>query len=222
MTRSIPAWAGKPPLRRDPDRHDAVHPRVGGETAKGWTCPARRRVHPRVGGETVGYTLDGVPIKGPSPRGRGNPQRAVRYQHASGSIPAWAGKPVRVDRELAQPRVHPRVGGETPSGLGKQVAGCGPSPRGRGNRGPGVHLGVPVGSIPAWAGKPPLAAFSAKSMRVHPRVGGETAARRPLLIRSGGPSPRGRGNRVLVGVGVLGRRSIPAWAGKPAWGSPRC
>ena len=91
--RSIPAWAGKPPIR---DR---------------WI--ARRGVHPRVGGETArrgGGVLRGV---GPSPRGRGNRGRRRRPQLHYGSIPAWAGKPRPPPVSTASSGVHPRVGGET-------------------------------------------------------------------------------------------------------------
>ena len=73
--RSIPAWAGKPScaMLRSP----------------------LRQVYPRVGGETSRDLMPSASPGGLSPRGRGNP--LVRRDPAAqrGSIPAWAGKPLR-------------------------------------------------------------------------------------------------------------------------------
>ena len=71
--RSIPAWAGQPPLASVRWKQSTVYPRVGGAT---WA----NRQH-------ADYS-DGL-----SPRGRGNRRgRSVRRLHP-GSIPAWAGQP---------------------------------------------------------------------------------------------------------------------------------
>ena len=72
-------------------------------------------------------------------------------------------------------------------------------------------------SIPAWAGKPRHPRRYAPSLRVYPRVGGETlgASRGGSLI--GGLSPRGRGNQAGSETVVKCIGSIPAWAGKPVW-----
>ena len=72
-----------------------------------------------------------------------------------------------------------------------------------------------MGSIPAWAGKPPQASIDAVHGEVHPRVGGETASAGTPKYRYMGPSPRGRGNRDQPTGPDNRRRSIPAWAGKP-------
>ena len=95
-------------------------------------------------------------------------------------------------------------------------------------------------SIPAWAGKPVLAASLHPPVSVHPRVGGETAAgirqgpgftvhprvggetsarKRSIRWRSG-PSPRGRGNHIERCDRNFDSRSIPAWAGKPSLPGP--
>ena len=72
------------------------------------------------------------------------------------------------------------------------------------------------GSIPAWAGKPPVNWGERDGKTVHPRVGGETGPRASIRSSFGGPSPRGRGNPVPACCGLRIKRSIPAWAGKPA------
>ena len=111
---SIPAWAGKPPARS--------------------VSRPRPRVHPRVGGETTISTTAIQEIRGPSPRGRGNPGRLHHPHLGAGSIPAWAGKPRLPARAPRASKVHPRVGGETSAASLMPVMSCGPSPRGRGNR----------------------------------------------------------------------------------------
>ena len=173
---SIPAWAGKP--RRAPVMIQAF-----------W-------VHPRVGGETRVRRASGCCHSGPSPRGRGNRLQPRSRCRPVGSIPAWAGKPLRGPPVRQPSEVHPRVGGETPWAFSFSRCCCGPSPRGRGNRhapdhGPGHHR-----SIPAWAGKPSWAVRWSVVNRVHPRVGGETQITIAGDFSGDGPSPRGRGNRL--------------------------
>ena len=297
LPRSIPAWAGKPKQGSSGSRRRRVHPRVGGETTaepkpgdvvrgpspRGRGNPldlmplaplersipawagkpsaagghsGRVTVHPRVGGETPDRVMMPATGEGPSPRGRGNRGRLRRRRRRQWSIPAWAGKPVRRNRYGAALRVHPRVGGETvtivtefgdvqgpsPRGRGKpefghrarcssrvhprvggETAGSapvldvrpGPSPRGRGNRYDHSVGARPLRSIPAWAGKPVGRRRCTPIRRVHPRVGGETHSLVSFAVLYQGPSPRGRGNRVLVGKRAADSGSIPAWAGKP-------
>ena len=193
---SIPAWAGKPRLRV----------RLAG----------RHEVHPRVGGETDVQTRDAKIQAGPSPRGRGNLCHRAHRGSSARSIPAWAGKPDWEASSVAAYMVHPRVGGETRRSPVTPLSSRGPSPRGRGNRGPHVDLPVAVGSIPAWAGKPTSEAPPHECPKVHPRVGGETVTEPATALTHTGPSPRGRGNPSSGPPTSPVLRSIPAWAGKPA------
>ena len=193
--RSIPAWAGKPRASTRPVLRPAVYPRVGGETR------ARRRPTRRIGGL--------------SPRGRGNLLTPASGDGKHRSIPAWAGKPLGWIALGEGLMVYPRVGGETGvyGWLGQFPAGL--SPRGRGNR--RRHRGCRPrdGSIPAWAGKPRRPRPMAGSMKVYPRVGGETLEHLGHQPTGRGLSPRGRGNRGARPRGADPKRSIPAWAGKP-------
>ena len=180
---SIPAWAGKPHNCSRIRRTCEVYPRVGGETQSGpraalpgnGLSPRGRgnrwvQVYPRVGGETTNTAATWGTMAGLSPRGRGNQHHLFLQCHRLRSIPAWAGKPpqdVCVAMAGSIPAclqriylltVYPRVGGETPpSGKGGSIPACfcwGLSPRGRGNP-VARHAGRrPLGSIPAWAGKP--------------------------------------------------------------------
>ena len=213
---SIPAWAGKPDDGTRTIRSGQVYPRVGGETNDLWI------------GRRIDYGL--------SPRGRGNPPSHNHSIPAHGSIPAWAGKPIRRYRNDVGAGVYPRVGGETsetvcshpslmglsPRGRGNQLDDgaelCrqGLSPRGRGNRRVPSRTRRLLRSIPAWAGKPSTRCSTRSSKRVYPRVGGETSFHDSVAEHFGGLSPRGRGNPPSMVRGSDGKGSIPAWAGKPA------
>ena len=57
--------------------------------------PILAMVYPRVGGETQEAHVDELVVRGLSPRGRGNHDAGVAARHVGGSIPAWAGKPLR-------------------------------------------------------------------------------------------------------------------------------
>ena len=193
--RSIPAWAGKPSQQPSQQPSGGVYPRVGGETS---------------------LLVSSRPAtKGLSPRGRGN--RGGHRGAAGGgrSIPAWAGKP---DRRLVGGigrRVYPRVGGETCAWPRGGTPGGGLSPRGRGNQVVARLARYPLGSIPAWAGKPPAAGSLQRTFQVYPRVGGETPCATRRRADPGGLSPRGRGNRRCAPRSPASPGSIPAWAGKP-------
>ena len=207
------AWLGPSPRGRG-NRTATRYP--GEEPGRAPGHDARSTVHPRVGGETCASIDVFHDASGPSPRGRGNRWMLTSTPTRLRSIPAWAGKPSPRSCKARASLVHPRVGGETSYSGGILQSGKGPSPRGRGN----LHIvNAPIciaRSIPAWAGKPRTAGMLRSALRVHPRVGGETGSTAERQNRGVGPSPRGRGNRVVHDVlrGVGG--SIPAWAGKPA------
>ena len=239
LSRSIPAWAGKPRGMRPCAAAATVYPRVGGETSQTPTSATPGRgLSPRGRGNptfssAATFWIGSIPAwagkppgwsgmvaptslpRGLSPRGRGN-QRPVRGElDRSRSIPAWAGKPGACRRRTTAPKVYPRVGGETRYVGRRRWSHDGLSPRGRGNRRESAVRAAGGGSIPAWAGKPVEALPLGRGQRVYPRVGGETSSAdtvRKLIV---GLSPRGRGNRDRVGWRAEDRRSIPAWAGKP-------
>ena len=110
---SIPAYAGEPCRGQDGHCDCGVYPRVCGGTAR-WYCPHQS-------------------CAGLSPRMRGNRQGASKKPHSRGSIPAYAGEPIIVDRPQQAYKVYPRVcGGTSPSPSSISVS-AGLSPRMRGN-----------------------------------------------------------------------------------------
>ncbi len=161
----------------------------------GLAAPRSAWVYPRVGG---GTDPDGRLVHGRdglSPRGRGNRGPDSRVNVGTGSIPAWAGEPPASGKGPMRGRVYPRVGGGTKSQRPSAMVVPGLSPRGRGNRGDDDQRSQIRGSIPAWAGEPGVTFPSCQRKWVYPRVGGGTAPARDTTTRSGGLSPRGRGNR---------------------------
>ena len=195
MVRSIPAWAGEP--------------------LKQVVVQLTVRVYPRVGGGTHSQPANELPLRGLSPRGRGNPSAPAFPPCAPRSIPAWAGEPRSVPLLRGPAKVYPRVGGGTagPGDVVERPRGL--SPRGRGNpaRPPGRWRRL--GSIPAWAGEPPRRGYDAAQGQVYPRVGGGTLVANVRPINRQGLSPRGRGNLCASLEWAHRRRSIPAWAGEP-------
>ena len=170
--------------------------------------------------------------QGLSPRVRGNPPRRHRLPAAPGSIPACTGEPevVRVDKPLialgiaAFDEVYPRVYGGTFTNIGAKSTVNGLSPRVRGNLAGKEALAKEYGSIPACTGEPSLSRCRCCPRRVYPRVYGGTCAASKATIRTGGLSPRVRGNPCGHGPTSPSRRSIPACTGEPtgrlAGGSP--
>ena len=192
---SIPAWAGEPKMSK------TRHPDL--------------RVYPRVGGGTfLQLSLDHL-RGGLSPRGRGNHEHDHQQHSGMGSIPAWAGEPVRRNCPPCRIRVYPRVGGGTTGagGFGGYTGGL--SPRGRGNQNTDVPWPFLWGSIPAWAGEPVPRVRGDCVLRVYPRVGGGTMHHWKASMPQLGLSPRGRGNRSGQRNVLMHRGSIPAWAGEP-------
>ncbi len=171
---SIPAWAGEP--QQQP-----------GSSPDG-------QVYPRVGGGTSWWPGLSPPGRGLSPRGRGNHYADREPAAGSRSIPAWAGEPDRTHGGNHGKRVYPRVGGGTPPARPAIAETSGLSPRGRGNPKGGQDLLGRGGSIPAWAGEPPLSPLSPFAPGVYPRVGGGTPPPPPHAPTPRGLSPRGRGN----------------------------
>ena len=91
LHRSIPAWAGEPPLVLGYYDLAQVYPRVGGGTLR-FRWLGSRWVYPRVGGGTS--LILPMARSGLSPRGRGNRNGDTYSESLGGSIPAWAGEPL--------------------------------------------------------------------------------------------------------------------------------
>ncbi len=164
----------------------------------GRAIPSQTGVHPRLRGEALPAPPFLGQDQGPSPPTRGSRRRRSPNWRASGSIPAYAGKPRKTAPPTAAPRVHPRLRGEALVQFRPEAQVQGPSPPTRGSRRGGCALSRPLGSIPAYAGKPAWEWSSSLSGRVHPRLRGKARgrARRGQLQR--GPSPPTRGSPTMA------------------------
>ena len=193
--RSIPAWAGEPYYGLCPWRLFGVYPRVGGGAPPVFGV---RRI-----------------TGGLSPRGRGSQTHKPLQGRGPGSIPAWAGEPLRIGANACSAWVYPRVGGGAATHPYCPDYEGGLSPRGRGSPETSALELSAFGSIPAWAGEPRTACRWNMRKRVYPRVGGGASGGAGAGAMYVGLSPRGRGSRHICILRCSCARSIPAWAGEP-------
>ena len=115
---------------------------------------------------------------------------------------------------LGQARAHPRVGGENAFAGHMPRRSRGSSPRGRGKHRLHHVEPLPVGLIPAWAGKTGHSRQGTTRGRAHPRVGRENPSTQADGSVLSGSSPRGRGKLVSSSDNDGTNGLIPAWAGK--------
>ncbi len=117
-------------------------------------------------------------------------------------------------RRQGRRRVHPHAGGEISRGSRPFDFHQGSSPRRRGDHQAGGAELRPSGFIPAQAGRSMSGLHDHRLDRVHPRAGGEIAARPAMAPTDMGSSPRRRGDP----DGERRRRQcsgfIPAQAGR--------
>ena len=202
-------------IRDDHRGAEGLSPRGrGSPTGPGHSSPLRR-VYPRVGGGAVVHRRSGLWQGGLSPRGRGSLCCPSASIISKGSIPAWAGEPRRCAGRLGRRGVYPRVGGGASFVLHALLSASGLSPRGRGSRNSRSPDVSASGSIPAWAGEPPILAYAVRRIGVYPRVGGGARLEIDPLLNDRGLSPRGRGSQHRRRGHEHRPGSIPAWAGEP-------
>ena len=219
-TGSSPRGRGKPHGARLAPGVSGLIPAWAGKTCKSNPYVLGVRAHPRVGGENLEGVVYVRQTLGSSPRGRGKPVSLHLEEGTGGLIPAWAGKTCCCVCALFAHRAHPRVGGENSPPTPARRRFSGSSPRGRGKLVILPFLIVSHRLIPAWAGKTILSPGLNCAHRAHPRVGGENGQGDGLSAVARGSSPRGRGKLVVVVLGVVEFRLIPAWAGKTTSSTP--
>ena len=192
---SIPACTGNPLRDASADEVFAVYPRVYGESFDAQSVQ--------------------VSARGLSPRVRGIRLHWGCYLLRRGSIPACTGNPSCQGQCRRYCWVYPRVYGESAGVSGDVFAETGLSPRVRGIPSTRRHNGKDCRSIPACTGNPPRRGARAGSLRVYPRVYGESAHVRMRRTSQTGLSPRVRGIRAEMERSASDGRSIPACTGNP-------
>ena len=151
---------------------------------------------------------------GSSPRVRGKPAFATEIPYGLGLIPACAGKTRKGGVCGGRAGAHPRVCGENIETTVPTYTLRGSSPRVRGKRGRRCARGLGIRLIPACAGKTWLPIRQHLKGWAHPRVCGENAKVRAVVIRCLGSSPRVRGKLLHNQRQSRRLRLIPACAGK--------
>ena len=131
---SIPAHAGKP--------------------GPGIRSPVPTGVYPRPRGEAADELALALRADGLSPPTRGSRAAAGAHPPADGSIPAHAGKPSMPPPAPGPASVYPRPRGEAMMMSLRAPPPFGLSPPTRGSLVEGGMSSIPIGSIPAHAGKP--------------------------------------------------------------------
>ena len=130
------------------------------------------------------------------------------------NIPAYAGKTARIWIASDKAAEHPRVCGENQISAQPALFPFGTSPRMRGKLDEIIISELAQRNIPAYAGKTAGRTWSVVVPREHPRVCGENLVMAFLTAVTNGTSPRMRGKPSGRLFGLIGRRNIPAYAGK--------
>ena len=197
-----------------------VYPRACGGTQQNVVVGRRHTstVYPRACGGTSVRASDVIvrPLKGLSPRLRGNRLGLCVLGSVAWSIPAPAGEPFGSTASPATPTVYPRACGGTRLSTSLPMLGLGLSPRLRGNQFFQPFPGDSIRSIPAPAGEPVPLSPSSRAGRVYPRACGGTNCRITVKCLAHGLSPRLRGNHRHIPEIVHAGGSIPAPAGEPS------
>ena len=132
----------------------------------------------------------------------------------TGSSPLTRGKPPYRSWWGASLLAHPRSRGENPRGVEAHVPSSGSSPLTRGKQSSRKPPEIVIGLIPAHAGKTPRRGRLRRACPAHPRSRGENAGHQRRSRRGEGSSPLTRGKPHSVLSSSIGRRLIPAHAGK--------
>ena len=143
--------------------------------------PAFERIEGSAGG--LSPRVRGIHLPGAGDAGRGR------------SIPACTGNPGGAIVVAVEPRVYPRVYGESRYRGGGGDRERGLSPRVRGIQSIRIDAAGSSGSIPACTGNPGVGPPGTRYKKVYPRVYGESERGEAKRRMSAGLSPRVRGIR---------------------------
>ena len=217
---SSPLTRGKqrPPRYEVPRR--GLIPAHAGKTSGRLLRAVLGRAHPRSRGENARSRGSTVVSSGSSPLTRGKLIWAATAVPATGLIPAHAGKTCPGRSTTSASAAHPRSRGENmPRKIDhKRISGSSPLTRGKLGRFAVWRFAGRL--IPAHAGKTSECSVSVRRCPAHPRSRGENPGRTEVGASSLGSSPLTRGKRLLVLVGAVVERLIPAHAGKTDRAAP--
>ena len=175
MSRLIPAHAGK--------------------TCRRLRSAPSGPAHPRSRGENRITRTTRVIAAGSSPLTRGKREMPRSPDRTCRLIPAHAGKTRTLQPKSWGPPAHPRSRGENGPDAPLGTLRAGSSPLTRGKPIAGVDGNLPVGLIPAHAGKTAASQLPPYDTWAHPRSRGENRGGGRCRRGLGGSSPLTRGKR---------------------------
>ena len=217
---SSPLTRGKLETRPQRGLQARLIPAHAGKTTASPGANAARPAHPRSRGENAHFVRSVVRACGSSPLTRGKLHALLRSVVGGGLIPAHAGKTPPYGPSRRPYGAHPRSRGENSSSPSWSVDFRGSSPLTRGKPQIIDPSPLPVGLIPAHAGKTVSTARAMSYTRAHPRSRGENRLREAAHPARVGSSPLTRGKPLIPEPDSDRRWLIPAHAGKTGARSP--
>ena len=170
--------------------------------------------HPHAGGENVSRNLLTPAQNGPSPRGWGERHKQTKTERFKRTIPTRVGRTTLSQWYHKLITDHPHAGGENALMFPSSISDAGPSPRGWGELG-GVIAGLEVArTIPTRVGRTLTRCMRCTPRTDHPHAGGENSPRPAASPATGGPSPRGWGERPTSPTWSCWGRTIPTRVGR--------
>ena len=211
---SSPRVRGKRPRTRWSDPCRGLIPARAGKTPGLFCSRSCGWAHPRACGENMLMMITLHLSRGSSPRVRGKRRRRHQEVLPRGLIPARAGKTMGVPSGAVWWAAHPRACGENGGHRLVLQGGYGSSPRVRGKPHHGLRVRLPVGLIPARAGKTDRSLSGCSCAPAHPRACGENDTEGLLTAEFPGSSPRVRGKRAALAADAPAGGSSPRVRGK--------
>ncbi len=156
----------------------------------------------------------GASGRGPSPRGWGEHSAAVAAGTYDRTIPTRVGRTRRHHIQNFVTPDHPHAGGENLRRNSPPGISPGPSPRGWGEQLQPLDRRRLRRTIPTRVGRTNRGQPLGMSVADHPHAGGENHSRPRLIMSTGGPSPRGWGERRQEYGRSLPLRTIPTRVGR--------
>ena len=191
---SSPLTRGKPDRLLDYTEAPGLIPAHAGKTTVASGTPSRVAAHPRSRGE--------------------NRRSAAPKRWGRGSSPLTRGKLSVSSRSRPRAAAHPRSRGENMVVMRAFPSCQGSSPLTRGKQTGRLRCKLPVGLIPAHAGKTAWWLYVPYIKTAHPRSRGENYEAHALAIQTGGSSPLTRGKHRTMAMLYPAEGLIPAHAGK--------
>ena len=190
---SSPHTRGAPHERRPLALDDGIIPAYAGSTTDKTEALGLSQDHPRIRGEHLRYARAAL--------------GEIRI------IPAYAGSTSTCAQPRTPRRDHPRIRGEHRDHRCSAAVRRGSSPHTRGARDRFVDVSLKFGIIPAYAGSTGRRCRRTPLPADHPRIRGEHAIERKIMMSAPGSSPHTRGARGRRRVGWSWSGIIPAYAG---------